>query len=329
MDDIMVSVLCLAYNHEKYIKNCLDGFVNQKTNFKYEVLINDDYSTDNTAKIIKEYADKYPDIIKPIFQTENQYSKGIQMTEVLLVPKAQGKYIALCEGDDFWNNENKLQIQVDYMESHPSCTFCFTNAIVLNCANNQSYDFMEYYKNENIIASLPNGDLDFESYLKLGSIPTASYVFPKANYNNFPSEFFDYCPAGDAKLESYSILLGHGHYIDTITCTYRTNVTNSATTTWKNYSAEKAYNLYSLFLRMYENLDKFSNYNYHAQLEYYISNNKLRILETGYNKQLLKLADYKLAYKSAPLKRKLKIILANYFPKVLANIKKVHVLSKK
>lgn len=75
VEEIMVSVYCLAYNHEKYIKDCLEGFVKQKTNFKYEVIVHDDASTDNTANIIKEYADKYPDIIKPILQKENQYSQ--------------------------------------------------------------------------------------------------------------------------------------------------------------------------------------------------------------------------------------------------------------
>lgn len=78
-DGIVVSVYCLAYNHEQYIRDALEGFVRQKTNFRYEVLVHDDASTDNTPAIIREYAQKYPDIIKPIFQTENQYSKGVKI----------------------------------------------------------------------------------------------------------------------------------------------------------------------------------------------------------------------------------------------------------
>lgn len=119
---IMVSVYCLAYNHEKYIRHTLNGFVSQKTNFRYEVFVHDDASTDNTASIIQEYADKYPDIIKPIFQTENQHSQKIPIIATHILPKMSGKYIAACEGDDFWNDENKLQKQYDALEAHPECS---------------------------------------------------------------------------------------------------------------------------------------------------------------------------------------------------------------
>ena len=75
-EPLMVTILCLVYNHESYIRQCLEGFVMQKTNFRFEAIVHDDASTDGTAAIIREYAEKYPDIIKPIFETENQYSKG-------------------------------------------------------------------------------------------------------------------------------------------------------------------------------------------------------------------------------------------------------------
>ena len=114
--DIKVSVCCTVYNHEKYLRKCLDGFVMQKTNFAFEVLINDDKSTDSSADIIREYYEKYPDIIVPVFQTENQYSKGVDIIDDILIPMAKGKYIALCEGDDYWCDENKLLLQYDYME---------------------------------------------------------------------------------------------------------------------------------------------------------------------------------------------------------------------
>ena len=86
----------------------------QKTDFPFEILIHDDASTDGTADIIREYEAKYPDIIKPIYQTENQYSKGIKVSQVYQFPRAKGKYIALCEGDDYWTDPYKLQKQVDF-----------------------------------------------------------------------------------------------------------------------------------------------------------------------------------------------------------------------
>ena len=102
-NQIVVSIQCLTYNHAPYIRQCLDGFVMQKTNFRFEAIIHDDASTDGTQEIIREYEKKYPDIIKPIYQKENQYSKGIPgyITNIIS-SKCKGKYFALCEGDDFW-----------------------------------------------------------------------------------------------------------------------------------------------------------------------------------------------------------------------------------
>ena len=113
---ITVSISCLAYNHEKHIKKCLDGFLMQKTNFNIEVIIHDDASTDGTQDIIKEYENKYPEIIFPIYQSENQWSKGKKPTWEFNAPRWKGKYIAICEGDDYWTDPLKLQKQVDFME---------------------------------------------------------------------------------------------------------------------------------------------------------------------------------------------------------------------
>lgn len=118
-NDILVSISCATYNHESYIRQCLEGFVMQKTNFEFEILIHDDASTDGTTTIIREYVDKYPNLIKPIFQTENQYSKGVPISQTYNWPRARGKYIALCEGDDYWTDPYKLQKQVDFLEANP------------------------------------------------------------------------------------------------------------------------------------------------------------------------------------------------------------------
>ena len=120
---IMVSVCCIAYNHEKYIRECLDGFVIQKTNVEYEIIINDDASTDRTADIIREYEKKYPNIIRGIYHTENQYSKGV-CPEKFPFLAAKGKYIAMCEGDDYWSDPHKLQKQFDAMELNNNCHMC-------------------------------------------------------------------------------------------------------------------------------------------------------------------------------------------------------------
>mgnify|MGYP000882014727 CR=1 FL=1 len=116
----LVSICSITYNHEPFIRECLEGFLMQKTTFPVEIIIHDDASTDKTAEIIKEYELKYPNLFKPIYQVENQFSKKQGSIYARFVyPKVIGKYIALCEGDDYWIDPLKLQKQVDFLEANP------------------------------------------------------------------------------------------------------------------------------------------------------------------------------------------------------------------
>ena len=124
-----VSVLCAAYNHEEYLRQTLDSFLNQKTDFPFEVLVNDDASTDSTGDIIREYAAKYPEIIRPFYQKENLYSRRINLYDVVFFPACRGEYIAVCEGDDYWNDPEKLQLQVNWLDAHPEYSACVHNSI--------------------------------------------------------------------------------------------------------------------------------------------------------------------------------------------------------
>lgn len=138
MSNPLVSINCMTYNHKAFIRQCLDGFMMQKCSFDFEVLIHDDASTDGTQDIIREYEVKYPDIIKPIYQKENQYSKGIDPSLKYNAPRIKGKYIALCEGDDYWTDPYKLQKQVDFLESHPDYVMC-------------SHRFNQYIQDKNFL----------------------------------------------------------------------------------------------------------------------------------------------------------------------------------
>lgn len=167
----LVSVCCITYNHEPYIAQSLDGFLMQKTSFPFEVLIHDDASTDRTADIIREYEKKFPKIIKPIYQKENQYSKGNRAILASFVyPRAKGKYIALCEGDDYWIDENKLQMQVDFLENNPEYTMCFHDAVVVNELENEVDSFSYHVIEKDYSAT----EL-FENWV----VPTASMLFKK------------------------------------------------------------------------------------------------------------------------------------------------------
>lgn len=121
---VIVSVECVAFNHGKYIRKCLESIVSQKTTFQFEVVVHDDASTDDTAEVIKEFAEKYPEIIVPILEEENQYSKRDGTIEKIINEKLRGKYTAFCECDDYWTDEYKLQKQVDFLESHQEFSAC-------------------------------------------------------------------------------------------------------------------------------------------------------------------------------------------------------------
>ena len=123
---MVVSICCITYNHAQFIRKCLDGFLMQKTDFPVEILIHDDCSTDGTTEIIREYEAKYPDLIFPLYEEENQYQKGkAAEIDFYNYRRARGKYIAYCEGDDYWTDPLKLQKQVDFMETNPEYSVCF------------------------------------------------------------------------------------------------------------------------------------------------------------------------------------------------------------
>ena len=166
----LVSICCLVYNHEQYLRDCFEGFVKQQTTFPFEILVHDDASTDHSADIIREYTEKYPNLFKPIYQKENQYSKGVRISFEYQYPRAQGKYIALCEGDDYWTDPNKLQMQVDFLEAHPEYSMCFHGAKV------KYEDSLHTYAEYN---SVQNKDYTAEELLDHWIIPTASIIMRK------------------------------------------------------------------------------------------------------------------------------------------------------
>lgn len=120
----LVSVCCLTYNQENTIAQTIEGVLSQKTDFDIELIIHDDASTDKTTEIVRKYAGEYPDRIRPIFQKENQYHK-CNLAKEYVNPLVRGKYVAICEGDDYWTSPDKLQKQIDYMEANPDCTMTF------------------------------------------------------------------------------------------------------------------------------------------------------------------------------------------------------------
>ena len=173
----MVSICTLTYNQAPYIRQCLEGLLMQKTDFLFEILIHDDASTDGTVAIIQEYEKKYPSIIKPIYQKENQYSKRVNISCTFQYPRAKGKYIALCEGDDYWTDPLKLQKQVDFLENNHEYGMCYTKCRF-------------FYQEEQKYASEAWGG-PYEIFSELwdyNSIPTLTTMFSKELFLKYHNE---------------------------------------------------------------------------------------------------------------------------------------------
>ena len=215
---VMVTVRCLAYNHEPYIRQCLEGFVMQKTDFDFEVIVHDDASTDGTAAIIREYAEKYPNIIKPFFETENQYSKHNGVIGKIMRENTHGKYIALCEGDDYWIDPFKLQKQVDFLESHPDYSMCFHNAI-------------KYYENCNrveLFNSFANDcDLSIHDAVHNWFVPTASMMM-RSDISLERPDWVRSIYSGDYTTILLAIMRGKIRYIHGLMSVYRINYCGSS-----------------------------------------------------------------------------------------------------
>ena len=182
-NNALVGIFCVTYNHEKYIKDCLEGFVKQKTNFKFEAVVYDDCSTDDTRDIIKEYAKKFPDIIKPILSEVNiAQSKGFYYLNERVHSRLNSKYIAYCEGDDYWTDEFKLQKQVDFLEANPDYTVCFHPVKIVY----QDFGFNkpdEIFPDEKLVKK----GLNFDNLLYCNFIQTNSVMYRWA-FNNVKFE---------------------------------------------------------------------------------------------------------------------------------------------
>lgn len=259
-NEIKVSISCITYNHEKYIEQAIQSFLMQKTNFKYEILIHDDASTDSTTKIIRSYHKKYPDIIKPILQEENQLSKRLENLEYKYnFTRVKGKYIALCEGDDYWTDPYKLQKQVDYMEANPKCTLCTHSVNIVDAQNEQNLGIIRPYQS--------NGQINAEKFILGGGmfIGTNSILFPKKEIKEMPQWYFD-APVGDYPLQVFLASKGYAYYIDEIMSSYRANVNGS----WSNrvyYSLDGRVNHYSKISDMLDGINEYTKYKYNKEID--------------------------------------------------------------
>lgn len=212
MEEPLVSISCITYNHVNYIRECLEGFLMQKTTFPFEILIHDDASTDGTTEIIKEYEEKYPDLIKPIYESENQWCLGRRGSAVFNYPRSKGKYIALCEGDDYWSNPYKLQRQIDFLEENKEFSACTHQSTVI-------YEHNELLKHEFEVVN--TSVLNLRDLLNGRKFHTASVVFKSEIIKTYllPQNIL----SGDRALNLLLASFGPIFFLQETMCVYRKN----------------------------------------------------------------------------------------------------------
>lgn len=313
--EISVSVACICFNHGKYIESALKSFVLQRTNFPFEIIVHDDASDDESRVIIEKYCEKYPDIIKPILQSENQYSQG-KKCSLIAYSYARGKYIALCEGDDYWIDSLKLQRQFEYMEKSSLVDLSFHSAV---------WHYEDSRKKNFVYAQRASGSRMFtQSDMILGKgqfCPTASLMFRRSLIENLPSWYYR-TTMGDHYLQILGASRGGVLFVNRCMSVYRNGVPGSWTKRKRDsldFRLEKALigNLLSI-----EEADEYFGYRYANQFarvkksristftrELYYSDASLlqkvkyysdirrisaRVRGAGYNKEKLELEDSRL-----------------------------------
>ncbi|HEC99228.1 MAG TPA: glycosyltransferase [Proteobacteria bacterium] len=231
----LVSICCITYNHEQYIEDALNGFLGQITDFPFEILINDDASTDNTPEIVRRYAEAYPKLIKAIYQTENKYSKGYMPNPSFNFPRAEGEFIAMCEGDDYWLSQHKLQQQYQIAKDN-QVSVIFHSALELNMDNQ---DKKVVSRQQNYDGFIPLKD----SVLGRGYfMPTASLFFHAKIIKERLYWFENDWPIGDFFLQMILSYEGKIYYIDEPMCLYRRNAQGSWTHKQKQKSEAIRFN---------------------------------------------------------------------------------------
>jgi glycosyltransferase involved in cell wall biosynthesis len=314
--EIMVSIICNTYNQESYLRQTLDSFINQKTNFNFEVIIHDDASTDSTAEIIREYQSRYPEIIVPIIEEENQYQKDVNITLDIDFPLAKGKYFAFCEGDDFWIDPLKLQKQVDYMENNPLCTMCIHSSIKVNKKGKNLGQYNTFKK---------NGIISIDKVILSGGefCATNSILAPTRLVSDVPLYLKNYCI--DYFWQLYLAGEGYVYAFADVMSAYRINSVGSWTSRMRKDNCFFSQHLEAMYNNLLE-YDQDTDYRYHEYVKQRITGNRYSyyVLKKQYDelkKEPLKDYVWKLNRKE-----KIKLVLKINVPYIFSIISKLREL---
>ncbi|TFE01708.1 glycosyltransferase family 2 protein [Jeotgalibacillus salarius] len=269
-ENIEVSIVCETYNHEKFVKDAMEGFLMQQTEFNYEILIHDDASTDGTQAILLEYATRYPDKIKLLFQHKNQYSKGVKVDH-LNRDRAVGKYIAMCEGDDYWTDPNKLQKQYVFMEKNPDCS--------LHVHGTYRVDEEKVMLPVHVLPSRKDRYFSVKEVIEGGgALFSTNSMFYRREMEYERPDFLLDADVDDYPLTILLSLKGKVFYSCDIMSAYRTGVRGSWTETeYRDLKKREAH--YMRIDRMLDQLNEYSHFQYDKSVKRTKIRNEFSLLE--------------------------------------------------
>lgn len=301
-----VSIYCLVYNHEKYLCDCLEGFVSQKTDFEYDVWIHDDASTDGSRAIIEEYVQRYPTLFKTVFQKENQYSKvGVKIIDKYLYPRMKGEYFAVCEGDDCWIDEKKLQLQVDFLDTHKDYVACVHNTKCKNMRTGVAEVMYSHKQDE---------DVNFRECLKRGSATyhTSSLMFRREYAYQKPDFFEEAKGFGDYPMAIYLSGAGKVWFINRVMSIYRWG-TESSWTHINTINPQNQVKFCENVTRMLRKVDSYYGFKYSKLISEIILFHEYGALEGRFEFAELRKEPYRGIYLQKPLNYRIKNYIKQWF----------------
>lgn len=312
----LISVIVTVYNHELYLQQCLDSILSQKTHYQYEVIVHDDASTDGSREIIESYAAKYPKIIVPILQNQNQYSRRIPFVEKYILPLVKGKYIAICEGDDYWTDDTKLERQCAYMEEHPECSLCFHRAQMVR--DGKSLGFMAPFDKDT--------DVSTEAVIAGGGgyMATNSIFYPTVYAKMMDLEFFKVAPVGDAPTQAFLATQGTIHYLNDSMSAYRVMAKGSWSVRISQSSRDSQIKMIDQMIQMYELFDQYYNKKYEGAVQFikdsYIID---KFILMGNYKLILTTPELKQRLRTMPRGVRLTVYISFFSPTLCKILKKI------
>lgn len=257
----LVSICCITYNHADYLPEALQGFQMQKIDFPVEILIHDDASTDGTQDLIRAFSAAHPGLVFPILRKENQYSKGITNVSRFNFERVRGKYVAMCEGDDYWCDPEKLQRQVEYLECHPDCMMTMHSAQVQSLGPSKAEQLMRPFRGDRALT--PQQLVDSPA----AGFPMASLVFRASLIRQLP-EYYINCPVGDIPLELMAAAKGSAYYFDRPMSVYRVGVSGSWTDRMKAGDYAKKQQRYAAGMQAtYRAFDRATGGRFHGEAQ--------------------------------------------------------------